>query len=288
MKLVNSKRLVPTLTFGRVIGGAAVLLLLSAGTAYAANEWTGANIVDGSLTTDDIANNSLQGTDIASGTIVSGDIANDTVTNVDIADNTIRSNELQNSAVTAAKILDATITGADIDNGSLDGADIANGSLDGTEVADESLTTSDILNASLTADDLASNSVGFDEIQTDAVQATEIADNSIDSGEIVDFQLSNQDIGVLFAQVNADGTLANSSGSVTSGRVGATGSYEVDFARNISSCAFTATIGPAGGGSALGEVNVADRSGNAEAVFVDTNNSDGSTADLPFSLMVVC
>ena len=68
MKRLNGKRLVPTLTFGRVIGGAAVLLLVSAGTAYAANEWTGANIVDGSLTTDDIANNSIQGTDIATGT----------------------------------------------------------------------------------------------------------------------------------------------------------------------------------------------------------------------------
>ena len=28
--------------------------------------------------------------------------------------------------------------------------------------------------------------------------------------------------------------------------------------------------------------------GNAEAVFVDTNNSDGSTADKPFQLVVVC
>ena len=96
---------------------------------------------------------------------------------------------------------------------------------------------------------------------------------------------------MLWAEVNADGTLANqcSGCGVTSGRVGATGSYEVDFARSIATtCTATATIGPAGAGSALGEVNVADRSGNAEAVFVDTNNSDGSTADKPFRLVVVC
>ena len=66
------------------------------------------------------------------------------------------------------------------------------------------------------------------------------------------------------------------------------GNYEVDFARNIGSCTAVATIGPAGAGSASGEINVADRSGNAEAVFVDTNNSTGAAADLPFRLVVVC
>ena len=49
-----------------------------------------------------------------------------------------------------------------------------------------------------------------------------------------------------------------------------------------------ATIGPSGAGSAIGEVNVADRGGNVEAVFVDTNNSDGAAADKPFRLVVVC
>ena len=71
-------------------------------------------------------------------------------------------------------------------------------------------------------------------------------------------------------------------------RVGATGSYEVDFARDVTQCTAVATVGPSGAGSALGEVNVADRSGNPEAVFVDTNNSDGTTADKPFRLVVVC
>jgi hypothetical protein len=49
-----------------------------------------------------------------------------------------------------------------------------------------------------------------------------------------------------------------------------------------------ATVAPAGAGSALGELNVADRSGNAEAVFVDTNTSAGVAADLPFHLVVLC
>jgi hypothetical protein len=49
-----------------------------------------------------------------------------------------------------------------------------------------------------------------------------------------------------------------------------------------------ATLGPSSTGSAAGEISVADRSGNTEAVFVDTNTSSGAAADVPFRLVVVC
>lgn len=193
------------------------------------------------------------------------------------------------ATVTSADIVDHTIQSIDIKNGAVRGVDILNGTVQSVDVADESLTSTDILDATLTDADLASNSVGEAEIKTDGVNATEIADNSIDSGEIVDFSLTNQDIGVLFAQVNAAGGLDNQcSGCGVSALKLGTGNYEIDFSRNISACAFTATVAPSGAGSALGEVNVADRAGNVEAVFVDTNNSDGSAADKPFNLMVVC
>ena len=100
-------------------------------------------------------------------------------------------------------------------------------------MGDASLTTSEILDDSLTADDLATNSVNASEIAADAVNATEIANDSIDSGEIVDFGLSNADVGVLFAQVDANGTIANSSGGVTGTKLGGLGNYDVDFGRNI-------------------------------------------------------
>lgn len=81
--------------------------------------------------------------------------------------------------------------------------------------------------------DLATNSVAQSEIATDGVAATEIQDDSIDAGEIVDFGRTNQDVGILF-----------------------------------------------------GEVNVADRAGYAEGVFVDTNTSSGTAADKAFRLVV--
>jgi hypothetical protein len=135
---------------------------------------------------------------------------------------------------------------------------------------------------------IALNAVGTPEIATDGVGATEISNDSIDSGEIVDFGLSNQDVGVLFAQVNSDGTIANSSGGVTGTRIGA-GTYEVDFGRNIQSCAYVMTQGEAAAGGAGGAITgVTDRSGNAEAVFATTRTNANALADRAFQLVVVC
>jgi hypothetical protein len=135
---------------------------------------------------------------------------------------------------------------------------------------------------------LAPNSVDSAEIATDAVKATEIANDSIDSGEIVDFGLSNQDVGVLFAQVNADGTIANSSGGVTGVHIG-TGTYEVDFGHTISGCAFVMTQGESGAGGASGGITGAtDRSGNAEAVFATVRTNANALVDRAFQLVVVC
>lgn len=149
----------------------------------------------------------------------------------------------------------------------------------------------------VTGDKVADNSIGSADVAPlhgdidiidNSITTFDLADNSVDSDEVLDFGLSNEDIGVLFAQVNADGTLANASAiTVTSTRLG-TGQFQVDFGRNISACAFVATIGPYNAGAAAGEIDVADRSGNVEAVFVRTHNSAGTLTDEPFQLAVVC
>jgi hypothetical protein len=174
-------------------------------------------------------------------------------------------------------------TAANILDGSIAEADLADGSVTSGKVLDDTVVGGGLLDV-----DLAANSVGASEIQTDAVNATEIANDSIDSGEIVDFGLSNEDVGVLFAQVNANGTLANSSGGVTVAPIAA-GQYEVDFGRNISSCAFVITQGEAGVGGAVGAITgVTDRGGNAEAVFATIRTHDNVSVDRAFQLVVVC
>jgi hypothetical protein len=51
------------------MGAVALGLVLAGGTAYAANEWTGANIVNESLTGADVRDDSIRGTDVAEGSL---------------------------------------------------------------------------------------------------------------------------------------------------------------------------------------------------------------------------
>jgi hypothetical protein len=92
----------------------------------------------------------------------------------------------------------------------------------------------------------------------------------------------------LWAVVSSDGSLGRKNGASSSSRL-ATGEYQVVFGRNVSGCAYNATIGS---GDATeppaGEVGVAQRAGNASAVSVVTRDSTGTKADRPFHLGVDC
>jgi hypothetical protein len=98
-----------------------------------------------------------------------------------------------------------------------------------------------------------------------------------------------------WAVVNAAGTVVRSSsvpGPVTVEHTAATGIYEVNFGKDVSACAYEATVGdtasavPAQGQiSVSGDVN-ADSTGD---VYVQTFGTDGVTpADSPFHLTVTC
>ncbi|MEV1332088.1 hypothetical protein AB0J20_21225 [Micromonospora costi] len=85
--------------------------------------------------------------------------------------------------------------------------------------------------------------------------------------------------------VNANGTKARGTGTVI--KYG-TGQYEVQFGYIVTSGVFVATIGR---GDACcippaGEVSVAPRLSTPNGVFVQTRNSAGTPADLPFHLVV--
>ena len=79
--------------FGRHIAANLVaylaLFMAMGGTAYAANEWTGDNIVDGTLTGADIATKSLSGADIRNKSVKGVDIADNTVTGVQVDESTL-------------------------------------------------------------------------------------------------------------------------------------------------------------------------------------------------------
>jgi hypothetical protein len=156
----------------------------------------------------------------------------------------------------------------------------------------------DIINGQVKNQDLHGDAVASGKIENGQVRQVDLRDTAVDSAkvedesltgsDVVDFGLSNQDVGVEFAQVNAEGTLANSSGGVTATRIGL-GTYVVDYGHDIQSCAYVTTQGEAGVGGAGGAITGnTDRSSNNEATFTTTRTNANALADRAFQQIVVC
>ena len=129
-------------------------------------------------------------------------------------------------------------------------------------------------------------------IKDHTIKNIDLASGAVDSRVVKDKSLLSADLAPnarpAWAHVNADGTLARSSGGVTSASLGVDGQYSVNFGRDVSKCAYVATVDYGAGGNE-GEASVAPRDGNAKALFVQTFVfAPGMDADLPFYVAVFC
>jgi TolA-binding protein len=107
-------------------------------------------------------------------------------------------------------------------------------------------------------------------------------------GQVTDLQGQNN-----WAVVGSDGTVARNSGapgSVTVTHTASTGIYEVVFSKDVSMCAYTATLGdttttvPA----PVGFVSVSGDSGNVDGVIVQTYDTSAVATDASFHVYVSC
>lgn len=129
-------------------------------------------------------------------------------------------------------------------------------------------------------------------IKDKTIQNRDMASGAVDSRVVKDKSIASVDLApkarAAWAHVNAGGTLARSSGGVTAASLGVDGQYSVNFGRDVSQCAYVATI-DFGDSANEGEVSVAPSDGSANAVFVQTFLfSPAMDADLPFYLAVFC
>jgi hypothetical protein len=91
----------------------------------------------------------------------------------------------------------------------------------------------------------------------------------------------------LWAVVRSGGALERQSGATDVDRTGE-GRYEVTFNRDVSDCAYVATIGnPTTGTPSAGEIGVS-QSNDTNAVLVRTRDSDGTFTDRAFHLALHC
>ena len=130
-------RLKSRITYANVVASIALFVSLSTGAVYAANEWTGANIVDGSLS----------GSDLAMNTVGGPRIKDDTVTADDLAANSVGSSEIVDGNVTSADLGFSSVTSSQIATDAVNASEIADNSIDSGEIVNNSLTTADIKGA---------------------------------------------------------------------------------------------------------------------------------------------
>jgi hypothetical protein len=129
-------------------------------------------------------------------------------------------------------------------------------------------------------------------IKDHTIKNVDIASGAVDSRVVKDKSIVSADLApkarAAWAHINADGTLARSSGGVTSASLGVDGQYSINFGRDVSKCAYVATIDYSTGGYE-GEISVAPREGSVNAVFAQTYIFDlGMDANMPFYLAVFC
>jgi hypothetical protein len=92
----------------------------------------------------------------------------------------------------------------------------------------------------------------------------------------------------LWAVINTDGTTTRGFG-VTSSKalLGSAGTYVVTFDRNVSSCAYVASLGDGNEFTFAGEAS-ATKGATANEVVVGTSDSSGTPINKPFHLAVLC
>jgi hypothetical protein len=127
-----------------VTGLIAIFIALS-GTAYANNEWTGANIVDASLTTADYKDNNIRSADVRDETLKGPDLAPDAIPSNDECANFFL-------CFSSTKIADRAVGASEISPGAVGTSEAAPESLTGFDVAPNSLTGSDINESTLNLD----------------------------------------------------------------------------------------------------------------------------------------
>jgi hypothetical protein len=129
-------------------------------------------------------------------------------------------------------------------------------------------------------------------IKDHTIKNVDIASDAVDSRVVKNKSLTLGDLAVkarpAWAHVAANGTVLRSSGGVTATSLGVDGQYSVNFGRDVSKCAYVATIDFSDSANE-GEVSVAPSDGNTKAVFVQTYLfSPAMDANMPFYLAVFC
>jgi hypothetical protein len=163
------------LSYANVMSTLAAFFALAGAGAYAANEWTGANIVDGSLTGQDVFDNTIGSADITNGSLSGTDVANESLGTPDIGE--LHGVRLVPDSVRSAQI--DGVTGNDVAGDTLDGFNIANGSIGVADIGSQQVASDEVLNDSLLQSDIRAGAVTNDEVLDNSLTGTDINESTL-------------------------------------------------------------------------------------------------------------
>jgi hypothetical protein len=122
------KRVRPRLTFANVMSCGAMFVALGGVGAYAANEWNGSNIQDGTLTGADIQDLSLGLPDYGANSISTGKLKDGDVRTADLRDLNVTNPKIAWDSISSGKVIDNNLTGNDINEATITGARLTSSS----------------------------------------------------------------------------------------------------------------------------------------------------------------
>lgn len=199
--------------------------------------------------------------------------AKNSVRSTSIVNGTIKSVDLKNGSVTAAKLGTGAVTGFSLSDGSVATPKLADGSVSTPKIADGAVTTPKIADASVNTPKIADGSV----------TTPKIADGSVSQAKLA------LDAKPIFAVVaGSNGVLNRGSGHITGSSRTAVGRYTVVTDRDVTACAYQATLGGITTNLYNGSISAAQAPGNPNAVALRVTNPAGVDTDHSFHLNVVC
>ena len=134
---MNRPRRLRTPSYANVMSTIAVVVAIGTGSAYAAATIGTDEVIDGSLTSVDIADHSLKGDDIKDGKLTRNDLANETLRSNKIQNGTLLGEDIAPEAIGGDKIAPGALTGGNVHEDSLKGDDVDEASLGNVPSASE-------------------------------------------------------------------------------------------------------------------------------------------------------
>ena len=161
----------------------------------------------------------------------------------------------------------------------------------GGAIAAVTVTGANVKDYSLTQRDIASKTIKNRNMKEGSIKSKTIADGSLTGADIADGSLEAADTGMYFAVLTDEGVLVRSSGGVVASRItgGDPGRYQIDFNKDITQCAWTATVGAVTAGTAQGQAGTGLLTATVDTVRVNTVTSNtGDPVNRPIHVVVAC